>query len=186
MSKLRAILVDLDRETSDRLLARLEGLTDDEYLWEPVAGCWSIRPGDDGVLRAEWELMGPQPPPLTTIAARIWHMGARPWPWPVPASVDAAIRVFFERTPVVPDGADPRSACATAESAIEALARDARARRDYYDSLSEAALATKLGPIAHQYADTDYSDLLLHMIDEQIHHGAEVGLMRDFYRVLGA
>ena len=23
--------------------ARLDGLTRDEYLWEPVSGCWSVR-----------------------------------------------------------------------------------------------------------------------------------------------
>jgi hypothetical protein len=26
------------------LRPRLEGLTDEEHFWEPVAGCWSIRP----------------------------------------------------------------------------------------------------------------------------------------------
>lgn len=26
---------------------RLEELTDAEYRWEPVAGCWSVRPTDD-------------------------------------------------------------------------------------------------------------------------------------------
>ncbi len=27
----------------DRLTGRLSGLTDEEYFWEPVAGCWSLR-----------------------------------------------------------------------------------------------------------------------------------------------
>jgi hypothetical protein len=33
------------------LWPRLDGLTDDEYFWEPVAGSWSVRRADDGTLR---------------------------------------------------------------------------------------------------------------------------------------
>jgi hypothetical protein len=32
-----------------QLRPRLAGLTDEEYYWEPVPGCWSIRPGGHGV-----------------------------------------------------------------------------------------------------------------------------------------
>ena len=32
------------RDSCDRILWRLEGLTDDEYRWEPVADCWNVRP----------------------------------------------------------------------------------------------------------------------------------------------
>ncbi|MBC8076520.1 MAG: DinB family protein, partial [Chloroflexales bacterium] len=32
----------------ERLANRLVGLTDDEYLWEPVPHCWSIRPRSAG------------------------------------------------------------------------------------------------------------------------------------------
>ncbi len=28
-----------------RIRGRLTGLTQDEYLWEPGAGCWSVRSG---------------------------------------------------------------------------------------------------------------------------------------------
>ena len=34
----------LDWHWRSQLRPRLDGLTDDEYFWEPVAGCWSIRP----------------------------------------------------------------------------------------------------------------------------------------------
>src|SRR6516225_9263223 len=47
----------------DRLTGRLSGLTDEEYFWEPVAGCWSLRQGGDG----RWHLDGagwrPRPRP---------------------------------------------------------------------------------------------------------------------------
>ena len=65
------------------LRPRLEGLTDEEYLWEPVAGCWSVRPraetvghdsagGGDLVLDYSWP--EPSPPPVTTIAWRLAHV----------------------------------------------------------------------------------------------------------------
>src|SRR5688572_24291450 len=72
------------------LRPRLEGLSDDEYLWEPVPGCWSLRPGPDGC----WTMDGPEAavkpagpaeaaeppvppvPPVTTIAWRMMHIGA--------------------------------------------------------------------------------------------------------------
>src|SRR5215471_17082945 len=58
-----------------RVTGRLAGLTDEEYFWEPVAGCWSLRQGDGG----RWQLDGgggggpaPDPVPVTTIA---WRLG---------------------------------------------------------------------------------------------------------------
>ena len=61
----------------------LDGLTDDEYLWEPVEGCWSIRPRAEartaqaaggGDLVADFEYPEPDPAPVTTIAWRIAHI----------------------------------------------------------------------------------------------------------------
>ena len=34
----------LEWHWSNQLRARLAGLTDEEYFWEPVADCWSVRP----------------------------------------------------------------------------------------------------------------------------------------------
>jgi hypothetical protein len=33
----------LDWHWKAQLRPRLDGLTDDEYRWEPVAGCWNVR-----------------------------------------------------------------------------------------------------------------------------------------------
>lgn len=53
----------------------LETLTDEEYLWEPVPGCWSIRPAGPGG-RGEFEQAwpDPEPAPVTTIAWRLSHL----------------------------------------------------------------------------------------------------------------
>jgi hypothetical protein len=46
----------------------------------------------------------------------------------------------------------------------------------------EASWWEPLGPIAYEYAESDKATLVLHQVDEQIHHGAELGVMRDLYR----
>ncbi|WP_318275774.1 DinB family protein, partial [Streptomyces pharetrae] len=61
-------------------------MTDEEYLWEPVPGCWSIRPRVKGPGPRATFLAGvgdwgrdaapyphPWPPPFTTIAWRLSH-----------------------------------------------------------------------------------------------------------------
>jgi hypothetical protein len=70
----------------DRLRSRLAGLADDEYFWEPVAGCWSLRQGDDG----RWRLDGGgagvrrlsrfpwQPSPGGSGTLEDWHSAASP------------------------------------------------------------------------------------------------------------
>ena len=59
-----------------RIRGRLDGMTDDEYLWEPVSGCWSVRPGPSGKWEAEREDPSPVPPPVTSIAWRTWHIAS--------------------------------------------------------------------------------------------------------------
>jgi len=56
------------------LRPRLDGLTDDEYLWEPVPGAWSIHPQPDGTATVDFEYPEPQPAPVTTIAWRLGHI----------------------------------------------------------------------------------------------------------------
>jgi hypothetical protein len=60
-----------------RLTARLEGL-DEEYFWEPVKGCWSLRISPDGIWRLDGGGGGgpaPDPVPVTTITWRLGHLG---------------------------------------------------------------------------------------------------------------
>ena len=77
------LLLQLTWHWENQLRPRLSGLTDEEYLWEPVADCWSVRPraeattpmavgGGDWVL--DFALPEPKPVPITTIAWRIAHL----------------------------------------------------------------------------------------------------------------
>ena len=72
---------------------RLAGLTDEEYRWEPVPDCWSIRrrgeaaspdPFGPGEWLLDWDDGHPQPDPFTTIAWRLGHlisMYVDRWEW---------------------------------------------------------------------------------------------------------
>jgi hypothetical protein len=75
MDWVRALVVDqLGFYWDAHLWPRLQGLTDEEYFWEPVPGAWSIRPDADGVFVQDGARMPPPvPPPVTTIAWRIVH-----------------------------------------------------------------------------------------------------------------
>ena len=53
---------------------RVQGLTDDEFFWEPVADCWTVRLGADGRWHGDYAEPDPDPPPFTTIAWRLVHL----------------------------------------------------------------------------------------------------------------
>ncbi len=67
----------------NQLRARLDGLTDDEYFWEPVPGSWNVRPrgtgtapvqGGTGAVTIDFAFPPPDPPPFTTISWRLGHV----------------------------------------------------------------------------------------------------------------
>ncbi|MEJ7719884.1 MAG: hypothetical protein WKF58_05330 [Ilumatobacteraceae bacterium] len=62
---------------------RLDELTDEQYLWEPVNGCWSIRQRSEAVTShaigegthvIDYVVPEPEPAPFTTIAWRMGHI----------------------------------------------------------------------------------------------------------------
>lgn len=158
---------------------RLEGLSDAEYLWEPVAGMWSVRPRDQartalaagaGDLVIDFEHPEPVPAPMTTIAWRLGHV---------------TVGVFGMRTashfggPPMDYGsitwpADADSALALLDDVYARWVEGAR-------SLDEDGLAQPVGAAEGPYAAAPYSALFLHLHLEVIHHLAEVALLRDLY-----
>src|SRR5207249_5654797 len=77
------LIEQADFHWRNQLRPRLEGLTDDEYRWEPVPGAWNVRPRGEAVTRmaagggdlvVDWEWPEPVPPPVTTIAWRFAHI----------------------------------------------------------------------------------------------------------------
>lgn len=56
----------------------LTGLSDDECLWEPVPGCWTVKPNSQGIWLPDWEDPEPEPAPVCNIGWISWHIG---WWW---------------------------------------------------------------------------------------------------------
>jgi hypothetical protein len=159
---------------------RLQGLTDEEYYWEPVPGCWSVRPraqavGNDsaggGDLVLDWSWPEPSPPPVTTIAWRLAH---------VTRSCLAVRTANHFGGP----SADPETwvIAGTADAALAQLDAAYDAWSAGVEALGEDGLARACGPAEGFYSEAPLADLVLHINRELIHHGAEICLLRDVYR----
>jgi hypothetical protein len=166
------------------LRPRLEGLTDEEYFWEPVDGCWSLRRGVDGRWRLDSQSPPPSPAPVTTIAWRLVHVGAT-------CFANRASAFFGDGSvPQDADMADPRHLPADLPgSAGEAVAFLERTYRQWHDpiaALDQQGLQAPLGPRGGPYANDPMAALIAHINRETMHHGAEICLLRDLYRASGA
>jgi hypothetical protein len=157
----------------ERLVGRLEGLSDDEYLWEPAAGCWSLRPGADG----RWHLDGgggggpaPDPAPITTIAWRICHV--------VGLGLGGFADWLFGDASLLPEAIEYTGRAADLGAFLDT---NYQAWRSGLAGLSDADWGEPLGPQWGAYAESSTLDLALHVLDELVHHGAEVSLLRDLY-----
>jgi hypothetical protein len=171
-SNLKKELLDLSDFVYQRLLNRLDGCTDDEYLWEPVADSWSVHADGDGAFRGDWGLIFDEVPPVTTIAWRLSHIvdclaGER----------CALILGLQPESDIFADGL-PGTALAGREMLERAQAR----WRGYVSATDSDKLLEASGPAAGPYSEYSRTAFVLHILDEFIHHGAEIGLMRDLYR----
>ncbi len=153
-----------------QLRERLAGLTDEEYLWEPAPGSWSIRLHDDGPTTIDFAMPAPEPPPVTTIAWRLAHVIVG-----VLAMRNAS---HFGREPT--DYASFPYA-ATADEALAQLDAEYATWQAGVESLGEEGLQRRVGPAEGAFAEASYATLVLHINREVIHHLAEVSLLRDLY-----
>ena len=170
-----SMLVDqLDFYLAAHLLPRL---TDDEYFWEPVPDCWSVRPDGAGV----WTIADTGPDGeehVTTIAWRLVHIGV--------SNIGTRANAYFgSLAGDEVDMFDPRYLDPVPGTATEAVAQlsDAYTRwRDGIASLDDAKLAAPIGPKGGLFADDPLGALVLHVSRETMHHGGEIGVLRDLYR----
>ncbi|MCY0934229.1 DinB family protein [Streptomyces sp. H34-S4] len=184
----------------ERLTARLTGpvmdsgdgsdtevrpMTDAEYFWEPVADCWSVReraagPGPRATLLAGAGPWGrdaaayphPWPPPVTTIAWRLSHLGEM---IALRADHVAGSRTLTREVHPVPG------------SASEAVAAFDAATAAWHAALlgaDDTALDT-VGYSSYPHG-SDPQDVFVDVVwwvnQELLHHGAEIALLRDLYR----
>jgi hypothetical protein len=176
----RLLVEQLTWHWDNHLRPRLDGLTDEEYRWEPAEGSWSVRPRGTGTAPVQagagdhtidFAVPEPEPPPLTTIAWRIGHL---------------VVGVLGERAAShfagPPTSYTDHTYAATAEEALAQLDATYEAWRTGVAALGEDGMARPCGPAEGPWHAAPMAALVLHISREVIHHGAEVLLLRDLYR----
>jgi hypothetical protein len=164
-----SVQANLEFRWTELIRSRLEGLTDEEYMWEPAVGCLSVRP--DGTGGFTLDPVRPPELPLGNIAWRMAHLAFSLSAHPVAAAAFG------------PDWPAPQLA-ETAGSARGAIARLDSAYAHWHGavaSLTDTHLARSLGPAAGRYADSTVLDIVLHVQAEALQRGADLCLLRDPY-----
>jgi hypothetical protein len=160
-------------------------MTDEEYRWEPVPGCWSVRRQVDGPGKGATLLVGagewgrdsatgphPTPPPFTTIAWRLGHLAEM---LTVRADHTNGTRALTR---------DEYRFHGDAAGALAAFGAGVTAWRAALLAADDTALDT-VGHSTYPYG-SDPEDVFLSTVwwvnQEVLHHGAEIALLRDLYR----
>jgi hypothetical protein len=173
------VVDQLQAHWQQRLRPRLSGLTDDEYFWQPVSGCWTVSrrgtsaaPMSFGAGEFTMDFAWPplEPEPVTTIAWRLAHL-----------------IVGFAEANGIHFGGPPAtmstfSFAGTADEALHQLDAAYAAWIEGVRTLGDAGLARAQGPTQPpEFADAPMAKLILYTNVEVIHHGAEICLLRDLY-----
>lgn len=168
----------------ESLLGRVQGMTDDEYLWEPVEGCWSIRRrGDDRGVRllgkGDWALeqdrIPPDEPnpPFTTIAWRMAHLST----W---LTIRADWTIGTKSL-----GIDDIEMPFSALSGIDALKSSTAYWREALTTATTDADLDRVGRSSYPGGldpTLPFIEIVWWVNKELIHHGAEIALLRDLWR----
>ncbi|MGW1062887.1 DinB family protein [Micromonospora rubida] len=177
MTRSEHLAEQLDWYWRKNLRPRLEGLTDEEYFWEPVRGCWSIRPRGTSAATVsegsgEWTMdyvfPGPEPAPVTTIAWRLAHI--------IVSCLGYRVGWYFGGQDV---DSETFAYPGTADEALKQLDEMYGKWNAGVRDLSDADLENPptVGPERFPMENR-----ILHVNRELIHHGAEISLLRDLYR----
>jgi hypothetical protein len=173
------LVTQLEWHWDHQLRPRLQGLTDDEYFWEPVADCWSVRRRVDatsslamgaGEYVVDFAIPEPQPAPVTTIAWRLAHV--------IVGCLAARTHSHFGG-PAVDWGSWEYAD--TAAAALRQLDEQYAAWMKGVRGLGATGLAHPVGQAEGPFAESSMAGLVLHINREMIHHGAEIALLRDLY-----
>src|ERR1022692_1357253 len=158
---------------------RLDGLTDDEYRWEPVPGAWNVRPRGTssapisvgaGEFTIDFAMPQPDPPPVTTIAWRIGHI--------VVGVLGMRVASHFGGLPFDYTTHEYPGDAATAMAQLdECYAGWIKGVR----GLGADGLARPCGPAEGPWADEPMAALVLHINREMLHHAAEPEKLAQFW-----
>ena len=159
--------------SGDRLRQRLAGLGDAEFFWEPTRvperTVWTVRP--DPAAPDRWQIdydwPPPSPAPVTTIAWRLVHIANGNW-------------IYWEHA-FGPGGRNFRDLVVPGSAgAAVGYWRDSREAITSWLSKATDEQLLELRP-SHHGDPIGAGDIVMTLIDEQTHHGAEIALLRDLY-----
>ena len=164
------ILGSMDRVFA-QLIGRLDGLTVDEYLWEPAPNAWSVRTANGGAVLVDGA--GDRdidPAPVTTIAWRLWHIAID--------CLDDYTRRFA--------GDDSDASAEWTLDPAEAVQIMKMKWQNYRSVIEELNWWDELGDSWEHWSRHNVADMAMHASNELVHHGAEIGVLRDIYRASNA
>jgi hypothetical protein len=148
---------------------RVEGLTDEEFFWEPVAGCWTVREDRPGHWAADYPAPPhPEPPPFTTIGWRVVHVSE--------CKLMYHEYAFGHGKLTFPD----INSAHTARDAVAQLAEGHALLRRDLGTLDDAALDREV--LTNWGERWPAWRVFWTMIEHDLHHGGEIGTLRDLYR----
>jgi hypothetical protein len=173
-----------------------DNLTDDELLWEPVDGTWSVRPVGqirtatpfvNGELAADMDsdaalAGGPGNEPLTSIAWLFWHVGSMPG--------RAAELDFFGGPHTAASGwtspyLELHPMFTTADEAVTNMRTGWQALQAALRSASDEQLEapTRFWGYGGPGPEGTGALIVSSILNEVSHHGTQIGVLRDFYRL---
>jgi DinB superfamily len=150
---------------------RLDGLTDDEFMWAPVSDPWTVFRDEDAGWTYHYEEPDPEPAPFTTIGWRLVHV--------------ALCKVIYHEWAYGPrllnfiNVDNPHDV----ESSITMLERGQDLLVEDLSSLSDDDLDTEV--LTNWGEAWPAWRIFWTMIDHDSHHGGEIGALRDLYRIGG-
>ena len=161
------VILDSVDDLFAKLVRRLDGIDDAEYLWEPVAHVWTVRQSGEGIHVDMDPDRDISPAPVTTIAWRLWHL-----------STDCFADYTANFAGLATDEID---------TSWTLDAADAVARLEMSWGAFRATLAgfddwfAELGDNWDPWHRHCVADFAMHASNELVHHGAEIALLRDLY-----
>ncbi|WP_114853164.1 DinB family protein [Brachybacterium sp. YJGR34] len=175
----------IDYHVREFLRPRLEGLTDEEYVFDPGATgrAWTVHPrvpegtepptamqGGSGEMVIDFAYPEPDPAPLTTIAWRLGHL--------VVGVLAVRSHSHFGGPP-----ADYMTwnYAATAQGALEQFDREYARWMRGVEQWSAEDLQVAVGEAEGPWAQHSRATLVAHINRELIHHLAEIALLRDLW-----
>lgn len=170
MNNQRVILLATEMDEAwEALSSWIDGLKDSEYFWEPVPSCWTVHSNKEGHWIVDYKKPQPDPSPITTIAWKLVHLASCKIMYQEYAFGEG--KLTWDELPIPHNASEAISWLEEAHSQL---------RREL-DNLKDADL--------EEMRPTNWGEMwptwriFWTMISHDLHHGAEIGCLRDLYRL---